>query len=80
MEYVGKNSYRFQHILIMEKKLGRKLEKGENVHHINGIKHDNRIENLELWIRPQPVGIREKDAILWAREILRKYDKERPRK
>ena len=39
-----------------------------------GVKDDNRIENLELWVRPQPSGIRASDAVSWAREILARYE------
>jgi hypothetical protein len=40
---------------------------------INGVRDDNRPENLELWTRPQPSGIRVGDAITWAREIYDRY-------
>lgn len=40
----------------------------------NGVRDDNRPENLELWTISHPTGQRVEDAVAWAREILRRYN------
>ena len=43
-----KDGYVMKHILVMERKIGRYLNRGEVVHHINHVRDDNQIENLRL--------------------------------
>ncbi len=67
------NGYLPEHRYVMSQHLGRPLEPDENVHHLNGKRNDNRLENLELWIKSQPSGQRVVDQVAWAKKILARY-------
>lgn len=62
-----------EHRIIMEKTLGRALRKDENIHHKNGQRLDNSVDNLELWSKAQPSGQRVDEKIAWCIWFLEQY-------
>jgi len=64
-----------EHIAIMCRILGRPLVFGETVHHKNGVRNDNRPDNLELRVGAHQQGLTIEEAVEWAKDILARYQK-----
>lgn len=69
----GKNGYVAEHRMIMSNYLGRPLKREENIHHVDGDRANNDIDNLELWSKAQPAGQRVTDKLEWAINFLKEY-------
>ena len=64
---------KMEHRRVMEKKIGRELRAHETVHHVNGVRTDNRPENLELFSSRHGKGQRVSDKVEFAKSILTEY-------
>lgn len=60
--------------MVMEGIIGRHLHGDESVHHINGVRNDNRPENLELWSSAHPSGQRVEEKIAWMKQFISRYE------
>lgn len=66
-------TYVFNHRSVMEDVIGRKLLEDEFVHHKNGVKLDDRQDNLELWVKTPPQDMDSHASLDWALEMVSRY-------
>ena len=67
------DGWRSEHIHVIEQSIGRPLLPTETVHHKNGERDDNRLENLELMDSSHPAGQRVSDKLAWCHAFIERY-------
>jgi hypothetical protein len=67
------NGYVKEHRLVMSEFLGRPLERFEHVHHKDGNRGNNALDNLELWSCIHPPGSRPEELVAFAKRVLTLY-------
>lgn len=74
----GAQGYVLEHIVVAEKYYGTRIARDMSVHHINGIRSDNRPENLEIWDRAHPAGQRLVEKLdFYEQQLIEKATPER---
>lgn len=68
-----RNGYVLEHIYVMSQNLQRPIKKGETIHHKNGIRDSNNMENLELWTHTHPYGQRVVDMYEFCLKYIEDY-------
>lgn len=69
----NRGEWYFEHRAVMEREIGRELFDHETVHHRNGNRADNRVENLELWSSRHGAGQRVEEKISFSKSLLAEY-------
>lgn len=74
---ISKNKTRDEHRVLMEQALGRTLDRLEHVHHKDGNKRNNALENLEVLSAKEHLQLHRKEhrRVEWTKEMRAEYSR-----